>query len=141
MSIKPTTTQNSHQLVAYTIHSNGLPEYFVGKMDNGYFNFYPKNLGTFQLDIDVDKPYLVARSFSPNKKLQQFTFTAKDEKSGIATYEAFVDGNWEVLEYDKKNNLLIFSIPKNLYSGEHNLIIKVIDGVGNEALFNSTFIY
>jgi len=66
-----------------------------------------------------------------------------DEISGINTYKAYIDGKWALMEYDAKNNVLIYTFdPKRIKKGTtHTLILSVTDNRMNTAGLKTTFIW
>jgi hypothetical protein len=68
-------------------------------------------------------------------------FTIRDDLSGIAGYEGYIDGNWALFEYDPKNERLSYTFDKQYITpdSEHELELYVSDEKGNANLFHSTF--
>ena len=56
----------------------------------------------------------------------------KDNESGIAKYDIYINGKWVVGAYDAKNDLLYYDVDNNLKKGKNKLEIVVKDAVGNE---------
>lgn len=70
-------------------------------------------------------------------------FTIKDDLSGIKSYNAYIDNNWALFEYDLKNDLIFYTIDdkrlkKNI---EHELELFVIDNTGNLSTYYTTFFW
>jgi hypothetical protein len=57
-----------------------------------------------------------------------------DSKTSISSYNLFIDGKWKVIEYDKKNKLLIHVFEPS-EKGLINFKLQVKDACGNEALW------
>jgi hypothetical protein len=66
-----------------------------------------------------------------------------DDLSGINYYEPAIDGKWALLEYDQKNNVLIYKFdPEKIVQGtKHSLSLKVADNKDNISYFNCSFIW
>ena len=63
-----------------------------------------------------------------------------DEGSGINNYRATLNGNWILMEYDIKTQLLTYNFDDNIKKEiENNLKIVVTDNVGNTSTFESLF--
>jgi hypothetical protein len=60
-------------------------------------------------------------------------FTATDYGSGIKSYNAYLNGNWVLFEYEPKQNLFFYDIDENMIKGENILEIIIEDLVGNTA--------
>jgi hypothetical protein len=73
----------------------------------------------------------------------EITVRIKDEFSGIASYDATIDGRWSLFEYDAKNNRIICNLKKVpfLEKGTHRLVIEITDGAGNPGKFETSFRY
>jgi hypothetical protein len=54
-------------------------------------------------------------------------------------YDATVDGDWILLEYDSKNALLKHTFDGTIKRGKHQLRLVVRDAMGNEQVFERTF--
>jgi hypothetical protein len=54
-------------------------------------------------------------------------------------YRGRVDGEWILLEYDAKNDLLSHTFTDRTGSGTHELILEVWDAVGNLATWTQSF--
>ncbi len=87
------------------------------------------------IDLDTTSPKIALlnynaqkQSFSKNKIQIKIT----DDLSGIKSYRGQIDGEWILLEYDAKNDLLTHHFGPNL-GGSHTLSIQVIDRVNNIA--------
>ena len=68
------------------------------------------------------------------------SFTVKDTLSGLGSYNAFVDGEWILMEYDPKSNKLIHYFDGRITKGQHDLEIIVEDAVKNEKRLNLQFV-
>jgi peptidase M23-like protein len=104
-----------------------------------------RDLGDFCIMVDQDPPTITPVSFKSNMKgFSKMTFKIKDnyETSGKAAdlkYRATVDGNWILMEYDAKNDLLTYRFDKKIAAGQHILRLSVIDDRGNEKIFEQKF--
>jgi hypothetical protein len=71
---------------------------------------------------------------------EELNLVIKDEISGIAGYEAYIDGIWQLFEYDAKNDLLSHDLGlSNLTPGQHSLELMLRDEVGNESRYKYRF--
>jgi hypothetical protein len=62
-----------------------------------------------------------------------------DELSGIAAYKGQINGKWILMEYDAKNDLLIYTIDENLLPGKNTFLLEVIDAKSNKAFYSAFF--
>ena len=54
-------------------------------------------------------------------------------------FKATIDGNWVLMDFDKKNNRLSHRLEIDLPKGEHTFRLEVKDAVGNLTVFEKTF--
>lgn len=106
---------------------------------NGEMYTKTKNLGTFFISKDTIPPKIQVKNFNPKKSLKNYRylqFTITDKQSGIASYNAYLNGEWILLEYEPKKNLLVYNTKdKEFKSKDLKLKIEVKDRVGNEAIY------
>jgi hypothetical protein len=63
-----------------------------------------------------------------------------DNLAGIAGYRGSLNGKWIILEYDPKNDMLIYDIDDRLVPGKNTLLVEVTDGKNNKSFFAATLI-
>lgn len=102
--------------------------------ENGWFYCDSKYFGTYQLKRDTIAPVFSPVNFSysksiPHKKVMKWSL--KDEQSGIADYDIFIDGKWHLLEYDYKGGgYVLFRVPEG-FSGQKEVKLVLKDKCGN----------
>ncbi|MDA7798923.1 M23 family peptidase, partial [Flavobacteriaceae bacterium] len=73
-------------------------------------------------------------------KLNYLTIKISDTQSGIKSYEAFIDDEWILMEYDVKKKKLSYNFSdKKLVGSKHIFKLVVSDNVGNTNTYNATF--
>lgn len=103
-------------------------------MGTGRLTTTIQRFGTYSVLADTISPLIRPLNFIDNKLhwgKQPLKVRISDDLSGIASYEATLNGSWILMEYDAKNNLLIYNPDEWIQEGNNELIIKVTDGVGN----------
>ncbi|MFK7032270.1 M23 family metallopeptidase [Flavobacterium oreochromis] len=102
-----------------------------------------KKLGKFLIATDTIAPKI----YSPNFKLAEDLTTKdslkifiSDNLSGIKSYNAYLNNEWILMEYEPKLNRLIhyFSDSKFI-NGKNDFKLEVMDNLGNTATFESNF--
>ncbi len=97
--------------------------------------FRTRSLGQWVIRKDENAPYIKLNIKKPN----YISFKISDDKSGIASYRATLNGNWILMKYDHKRNLLY--VEEDWWSktlkGEFKLVLK--DNMGNETVYETTF--
>jgi hypothetical protein len=107
------------------------------------FKLYTRNLGKYKLAQDSIAPRIYNVNFIEGKNLiKQATISVfiADNLSGIDTFNAYLNGNWILMEYDYKTKKLIHRLEDNKYAeGRNDLKIIVTDAMQNSTTFESYF--
>lgn len=102
-----------------------------------------KTLGTYTLATDTESPKISPINFQDGKWLSKYRYLKvriKDNKTGIRSYRATVNGKWILMEYDYKKNTLIHDFNDNVITDTKNILkVIVTDNVGNSSTFEATF--
>ena len=128
---------------------------YVGKIEswgNYYVGTYKKKnrittktnqFGTYALFEDTEPPTITPKNFRNKQWLSNFRYLEleiEDEKSGIDSYRATVNGEFILMEYDYKTNTLVHDFNDNkIKDTKNNLKVVVTDNVGNTAIFETEF--
>lgn len=99
-----------------------------------------KFLGSFSVKIDTIAPSVVTSNFKESDTLitkEKLTWKISDAQTGIKEYHLFIEGVWYPIEFDLKNNLLIFR-RNSLIRSEQNLELIVTDFCGNTTFWCAT---
>lgn len=104
-----------------------------------------KTFGKYKVGIDNVAP----RIYNPNfiegsniSKLSTLSVSIYDAISGIDNYNAYLNGEWILMEYDYKTKKLVHTLKDGkVISGKNDIKIVVIDKLGNTTTFLSNFIY
>lgn len=116
--------------------SKGSERFLGGTWKNNRLDFRTRELGRFQLLTDTRPPEIRIVSASANGLSARIS----DDRSGISSFRALVNGEWVLMQYDYKR-ALIWS--DKLYADEpfpddSEVIIEVTDRVGNVATARTT---
>lgn len=98
-------------------------------------------LGTYSLGVDTIAPHVRINNKSNALSRDSWILIGvTDDVSGIANYSVWIDGKWEVFEYDYKNNRLKAKIDYlGIGRGRHTLRAVVEDSCGNTTERKWTF--
>ena len=99
-----------------------------------------KFLGSFSVKIDTISPTVSISNFKENDTLivkEKLTWKISDAQTGIKEYHLFVEGKWHPIEFDLKNNLLVFR-RNSSFRSEQNLELMVTDFCGNTTFWCAT---
>jgi hypothetical protein len=115
-----------------------------GRFDetDGFVRAKIRDFGNYCVAIDTIPPKirpLNAESFKNMGSQTTIKFTISDELSGISSYRGTLNGSWILMDYDAKNDLLVYTIDEQLKPGQNAFELKVIDGKGNQAVYKGNF--
>jgi murein DD-endopeptidase MepM/ murein hydrolase activator NlpD len=112
-------------------------------IEDGRLTAKVKTLGNFKLAKDVTAPKIYSPSFAEGKWLtanERFSFKISDDLSGIATYDAWLNGKWILMHFDYKTRIIFHNFSDGVVSeGRNDLKITVTDNVGNSTTFETHF--
>ena len=117
-----------------------------GEWNEGLLRTRVRALGDYCIMVDVKPPVITPVAFAYNMRgynKMKFKVTDNVETMGpvrAITYNAWVDGQWIMMEYDKKSDMLTYEFDEHVGEGDHILKLVVKDAVGNEAVFEKNFI-
>jgi hypothetical protein len=103
-----------------------------------------RNFGSFAIGLDTVPPQIWPRNGAVSGDLtnrKSLRFHIQDDLSGIKRYEAYIDNQWALFEYDPKNDLLTYTLDETRVkkNSEHELELYVTDSKGNVNLYHTTF--
>ncbi len=134
VKVKPGTTyEKPDKLAAYEVDENNNTSYAGGEWEGDGFAFTTRDFGTYTLMEDLEKPTITALTLNQNS----LRFRVSDKLSGIASINCYVNGEWVLMNYDYKRDL-IWSEKKDesiKFSGEVKLVVT--DNVNNEEIFTT----
>ena len=135
--------------IAYCSRENGRVYNCGGAFsEEGYLTSKNNRFGNYCILVDQTPPSIRTLSFS--EKMYQngrISFKIDDnyEISGIAEglkYRAEVDGQWLMMEFDSKYDLLYHKLDEDkITEGSHTFKLTVTDNRGNESVFEKNFEY
>ena len=115
---------------------------YPSEWDGDFLIAETRAFGDYCVMIDTLPPTITNVSFNANMSGQtQFTFKIEDNLAGIQTYNAWVDDQWILMEYDKKADSIHHFFDNKISRGAHRFKLVVSDDRGNAAIFENTFVY
>lgn len=130
-------------LIAYLDYNNRKKS-IGGKAREGYISGETRDFGTYFVDVDTVPPRIQALNISEGKQMtyqQSIQFRVSDNFSGITAYDAFVNGEWVVLAFDAKRNLMTYTFDENTLKGQNDFELIVSDNRGNASVESYSFAY
>lgn len=112
---------------------------------NEFLSAKTKEFGSYCIVADTINP--IISSVTINQKNNIFggvgslSAQIKDNESGISYYRGEINGNWILMEYEHKKDLLTYHIPSDFKKGEYTITILVRDRLNNETKISQNFTY
>lgn len=105
--------------------------YIPSEWRNNHLNFTMREFGEFTLMRDTVPPTITKIALSTAAA----RFKIKDNLSGIAYFEANINGSWLLMVYDYKTGILKSEKADSLKPLSGDFELKVVDYAGNESIF------
>ena len=113
-----------------------------GTFEAGRVSARTRELGKFTLQLDTTAPRAAALNIVPGRSMrsyQKLLFKISDNRSGIADFDTYVDGQWVVSDYDAKSATVTYPLPAAMPAGEHTFRIVVTDERKNKRDYSISF--
>jgi len=131
------------QLFIARLNKELAPRYAKTYKRGNTFTTRTRNLGQYTLATDSVPPKINPRNFKPGKWLNNYRYlslTISDDLSGINSYDAYLNGEWILMEYEPKKRTITYNFnDKMVEDMQCNLKVVVTDNVGNTTTFEETF--
>jgi hypothetical protein len=114
----------------YRVASKGF-SYLGGNLQNGRIHFYTREFGTFTVMNDLTPP--VIKPVYVNN--QSARFKISDDLSGIASYEAKINGKWLLMHYDAKSASIWSQRLDKTEPLKGEFVLMVTDRAGNKQTY------
>ncbi|MDB5227971.1 MAG: hypothetical protein JWN78_2164 [Bacteroidota bacterium] len=122
------------KIVIMNEDNNGKKKALASNSDDKKIYGQTRSLGLFYLQYDTTRPLVKLLNlandstfFSPNILVK-----IKDDLSGIANYNGYIDGHWVNFYYDAKNDMITYNFDEYCPKGVHTLKVSVTDKKDNE---------
>lgn len=107
-----------------------------GSFDDGFMKTTVRSFGDYAVAVDTIPPEIIPINLLNGQNLgkrPEIRVKITDDLAGITGYEPLLNGEWLLMEYDAKNDLLIYFVDDRVKKGENRLQISVWDERGNMA--------
>ena len=123
--------------------------YFQGGYhEQGWITHKIRHFGKFTLMIDTIPPVIEPLDYKNNQNISKYStleFKISDNLSGLASYKAYINGEWVLTLYNRSKKRYIIPLDKrskkHLVSGDNVLLIRTIDKVKNVTEVSINLIY
>lgn len=123
--------ENPTKVAAYEMTGAQSTSHVGGEWVGDAFSFSTRDFGRYTLLEDVEKPQITPLTLNGN----DLKFRISDALSGISEFNCYVNGEWILMNYDYKQNL-IWSEKKHSstkFTGEVKLVVT--DNVNNQNIY------
>ena len=104
-----------------------------------------RELGTYKLVTDTEAPKIFNCNFKSGDTLYESSkirVSISDTSSGIDAYNAYLNGEWILMEYDYKTKRLVYDLQdKKQIVGKNDLKIVITDNMQNSTTFETYFYF
>ncbi len=132
------------KLYMVQLDENGKADAIRSSYEDGFVVGKSARFGNFSLMVDTIRPVIKPVNFTDKKSLagmKQLKVEIKDDQSGIESYNPTLNGEWILMEYDEKNNLLIYDFDRYLLKGSNVFRLEVTDRKNNTRVYQATVTY
>jgi hypothetical protein len=132
VSIKPNrqlTGIAESKLLLCASAKNGNVRSIGGNFENGWVNASTNQFADWFIGADTVAPAIKPINISNGtiRDTVSIKFQLNDDLSGVCCYKGFINGKWELFEYDAKNDLLEYFLDENSPRGKLDIEIIVWD--------------
>lgn len=107
-----------------------------GEWNGDFLTTKIRDFGDYSITVDTVAPTIKPLNISNGKNIsnqKSINFKIDDNLSGIVNYSATLNGKWLLMEWDPKNELLVYWMDEKMMAGKNYFHLKVSDAVGNES--------
>ena len=125
------------------LDSRNQPEYERTYKRGNTFSMRSREMGRFTLASDTVPPQIRPKNFKPRQWLTNYRYLSlqiADNLSGIDTYNATLNGEWILMEYEPKTRTLTYNFDDKIGDANQcDLELVVTDNAGNTSRYQATF--
>ena len=112
-----------------------------GTWEEGQMKCRIRDFGSYTVLVDTTAPVIRPVNIVPGKNIsKQSTISMKisDNLSGIKTYRGTLNGQWILMDYDAKRDLLTYKYDDRIRPGKNTFRLVVTDNTGNSSEYSAT---
>ena len=131
VTLKTKKANDQNKTHIYAINDDDI-SFVGGKWDENEISFSTNSLLNYKILKDTIKPEIQPKTINQNI----ISFKIDDKMSGINSYEASINNEWILFEYDNKNKMIISKKknPNIPFKGKFVLIVS--DNAENKSIYN-----
>lgn len=121
-------------------NGNGRTASAGGKWNGSSMETTITDNGDYFIALDTVPPVIRSRQKSDRiTGSNTVDFTISDALSGIRSFNGYIDGQWELFEYDGKNSHIYHRFIRGKEEKKHDVRIVVEDGKGNIQVYETSY--
>jgi hypothetical protein len=135
------TLDDINGMTVAMVNSKGELNGITTVFSDGWFEARTRSFGTFILVKDTTAPQVKPVKLPANSNvssLKRLSFKVTDDVCGIASYNAYINDSWVLLEYDLKYDDMYYIIDEKMPTGSFVFKVVVSDRCGNETIWERT---
>lgn len=113
-----------------------------GLFENGYVTTEIRNFDGYYVTIDTLAPRILPLNLSNGVSMvniSKILFRISDNLSGIKSFNAMINGNWVLMEYEPKTGSLWHRFDESTNKGKNDFELTVSDMKDNLSTYKATF--
>jgi hypothetical protein len=114
-----------------------------GTYADGYVTAKIREFGNYTIMADTAAPVIKPINIYHNKNISKqkiISLKISDNLAGIKAYRGTLNGQWILMDYDAKRDMLTYKYDDRIKPGKNQFRLVVTDNVGNRAEYNATLI-
>jgi hypothetical protein len=116
---------NTEKSYIYKTDDSGNFSFEGGEWENGKIKFSTRDLADYTILTDSIPPFV-------QDGTTKYTYIIDDKLSGINSFEAHLDGEWVLMKYEPKDNMIWIDWLNDEMKKTGEFVLKVTDNAGNE---------
>ena len=117
-------------------------KYIGGIWEGLYLKTSSREFGDFCIVADSTGPIIKGINIFPGKKINKqknIKLTIEDSKSGIKKFEATINDEWVLMDYDHKTKIVRYDFNKIIKKGDNKFVLRVTDNCNNLTTYKAVF--
>jgi hypothetical protein len=125
-------------------NGNGNASFISANWTDGYLTAFSRSFGDYFIKVDTVSPEIIPVNIGEGKNIsgqQSIQVKIRDRETGIKNYRGTLNGQWILMEYDPKKQLLTYDYDNRLLKGQNIFILHIEDLLGNEEVYEVSLYY
>jgi hypothetical protein len=125
-------------------NGNGNASFISANWTDGYLTAFSRSFGDYFIKVDTVSPEIIPVNIGEGKNIsgqQSIQVKIRDRETGIKNYRGTLNGQWILMEYDPKKQLLTYDYDNRLLKGQNIFILHIEDLLGNEEVYEVGLYY